>query len=70
MTVFGEVFKGGRLGLGNSASERGIEDGVIGRRNWMLANTSKEADFTLMHYSLIRTAVENGRNPAMYLTRT
>lgn len=70
MTVFGEVFKDGRLGLGNSASERRIEDGVIGRKKWMLANTSKEADFTLMHYSLIKTAVENGLSPAMYLTRT
>lgn len=70
MTVFGEVFKGGRLGLGNSASERRIEDGVIGRKNRMLADTSKEADFTLMHYSLIKTALENGLNPAMYLTRT
>ena len=69
ITGFKEVFKDGRLELDNNASERGIKDIVIGRKNWMFANTRKGADITLMYYSLVKTAMENKLNPVKYITK-
>ena len=69
ITGFKEAFKDGRLELDNNASERGIKDIVIGRKNWMFANARKGADITLMYYSLVKTAMENKLNPVKYLTK-
>lgn len=58
----------GRLELDNNRSERSIKPFVIGRKNWMFANTPRGALASAMIYSIIETAKENGLNPFIYLT--
>lgn len=41
---------------------------VIGRKNWLFANTVKDAKVSCELYSLLRTAVENNLKPFEYLT--
>jgi transposase len=41
---------------------------VIGRKNWLFANTPKGARASAIYYSLIVSARENGLNPFEYLT--
>jgi len=41
---------------------------VIGRKNWLFANTPNGARASAVYYSLIETARENGLNPFEYLT--
>lgn len=59
--------KDGRLELDNNRSERSIKPFVIGRKNWMFANTPGGAKASAMIYSIIETAKENGLNPFVYL---
>jgi transposase len=58
----------GRLELDNNRSERSIKPFVIGRKNWLFANTPGGAETSAMIYSLVETAKENGLNPLAYLT--
>lgn len=60
--------KDGRLELDNNRSERSIKPFVIGRKNWMFANTPRGAHASAVIYSIIETAKENGLNPLVYLT--
>lgn len=57
----------GRLDLDNNRSERSIKPFVIGRKNWLFANTSRGADASATIYSIVETAKENGLNPFNYL---
>jgi transposase len=41
---------------------------VIGRKNFLFANTPKGATVSAIIYSIIETAKENGLNPMSYLT--
>jgi len=58
----------GRLELDNNRSERAIKPFVIGRKNWLFANTPQGARSSATIYSLVETAKENGLNPLTYLT--
>jgi hypothetical protein len=58
----------GRLELDNNRSERSIKPFVIGRKNWLFANTPGGARSSAIIYSLVETARENGLNPLTYLT--
>ena len=58
----------GRLELDNNRSERSIKPFVIGRKNWLFANTPKGAKASAIIYSIIETAKENGLHPYTYLT--
>jgi transposase len=58
----------GRLELDNNRSERSIKPFVIGRKNWLFANTPRGARSSALIYSLVETAKENGLNPFTYLT--
>lgn len=58
----------GRLELDNNRSERSIKPFVIGRKNWLFANTPRGAKASAIVYSIIETAKENGLNPFHYLT--
>jgi transposase len=40
---------------------------VIGRKNWLFANTPKGAHASAVIYSIVETAKENGLNPYAYL---
>ncbi|WP_227767619.1 IS66 family transposase [Zhaonella formicivorans] len=57
----------GRLELDNNRSERSIKPFVIGRKNWLFANTPKGAKASATIYSIVETAKENGLNPFNYL---
>lgn len=57
----------GRLEIDNNRSERAIKPFVIGRKNWLFANTPKGAKASATIYSIIETAKENGINPFKYL---
>ncbi|WP_340672936.1 transposase domain-containing protein, partial [Brevibacillus agri] len=57
----------GRLEIDNNRSERSIKPFVIGRKNWLFANTPRGAKASAIIYSVIETAKENGLNPFKYL---
>lgn len=59
----------GRLEIDNNRAERAIKPFVIGRKNWLFANTPSGARASALLYSLVETAKENGLKPAEYLTR-
>ncbi|EJL44546.1 Transposase IS66 family, partial [Brevibacillus sp. CF112] len=58
----------GRLEIDNNRSERSMKPFVIGRKNWLFANTPRGAKASAIIYSVIETAKENGLNPFKYLT--
>ena len=58
----------GRLELDNSRAERSIKPFVIGRKNWLFANTPRGARASAVVYSIVETAKENHVNPLAYLT--
>ena len=58
----------GRLEISNNRAERSIKPFVIGRKNWLFANTPRGAKASAILYSIIETAKENGVSPFEYLT--
>lgn len=58
----------GRLEISNNRSERSIKPFVIGRKNWLFANTPRGARSSAVIYSLVETAKENDLNPFAYLS--
>ena len=59
--------KDGRLEISNNRAERSIKPFVIGRKNWLFANTPAGANSSAIIYSIVETAKENGLNPFPYL---
>ncbi len=57
----------GRLPIDNNATERAIRPFVIGRRNWLFADTPKGAKASANLYGLIETVKANGLEPYHYL---
>jgi len=64
----GRYLEDGRLEISNNRAERSIKPFVIGRKNWLFANTPRGAKASAILYSIIETAKENGLNPHEYLT--
>ncbi|GMA49403.1 transposase [Alicyclobacillus contaminans] len=64
LTVF---LEDGHLEIDNNRSERSIKPFVIGRKNWLFANTPRGARASAIAYSIVETAKENGLNPFAYL---
>ena len=58
----------GNLEISNNRAERSIKPFVIGRKNWLFANTPRGAKASAILFSIIETAKENGLNPYEYLT--
>lgn len=58
----------GRLELDNNSSEQVVKHFVIGRQNWLFANTPKGAQASAVIYSIVETAQANGLHPRAYLT--
>lgn len=50
----------GHVSIDNNRAERAIKSLVIGRKNWLFANTPNGADASAMLYSIIETAKANG----------
>jgi transposase len=57
----------GHLQIDNNRAERAIKPFVIGRKNWLFANTASGANASAVLYSLIETAKANGLTPFDYL---
>ena len=57
----------GRLSISNIQAENAIRPFVIGRKNWLFADTPKGARASAHFYSLIETAKANGIDPYDYL---
>lgn len=57
----------GRLELSNDRAERSIKPFVMGRKNFLFANTPAGAQSSAVIYSIIETAKENGLDPYRYL---
>lgn len=57
----------GRLEISNNRAERSIKPFVIGRKNFLFANTARGAKASAVMYSLVETAKENGISPYDYL---
>ena len=57
----------GRLEISNNRAERSVKPFVMGRKNWLFANTEGGAQSSAIVYSLIETAKENGLDPYRYL---
>ena len=57
----------GRLEISNNRAERSIKPFVIGRKNWLFANTPGGARASAIIYSVIETAKENSLDPYDYL---
>jgi transposase len=57
----------GQLELSNNRAERSIKPFVMGRKNWLFANTPGGAQSSAVIYSLIETAKESGLDPYRYL---
>ena len=61
------VLEDGRLELSNNLAERSIKPFVIGRKNFLFANTPWGAQGSAVIYSMIETAKENSLDPYRYL---
>lgn len=59
--------KDGRLEVDNNRAERSIKPFVMGRKNFLFANTPRGAQGSAVIYSLIETAKENRLDPYRYL---
>ena len=57
----------GRLELSNNRAERSIKPFVMGRKNWLFANTTGGAWASAVIYSLIETVKGNGLDLYRYL---
>lgn len=57
----------GKLAIDNNIAEREIKQLVIGRKNWLFADTPDGAIANATLYSLVQTAKANGLEPYAYL---
>lgn len=64
------VYQDGRLELTNNRAERSIKPFVIGRKNFLFANTPRGAAASAILYSLVETAKETGVDPYNYFVYT
>lgn len=62
-----EIFKDGRVPLGNNAAERQAISLALGRNSWKAHDTVKGAETTALMYTLVETAKANGANPYLYI---
>jgi hypothetical protein len=57
----------GRLEIDNNRAERSVKPFVIGRKNWLFANTPIGATSSAILYSIVETAKENNLIPFEYI---
>lgn len=61
------VLEDGRLELDNSLAERTVKPFVIGRKNWMFADTVQGANASCILYSIVQSAKMNNLIPYEYI---
>lgn len=59
----------GNIPVDNNRAENAIRPFVVGRKNWLFANSVKGAEASAVIYSLAATATANGLNVEEYFTR-
>ena len=59
----------GNIPVDNNRAENAIRPFVVGRKNWLFANSVKGAQASAIIYSLAATATANGLNVEEYFTR-
>lgn len=57
----------GRLEIENQKAERTVKPFVIGRKNWLFANTPGGANVSCVDYSIVKTAKLNSLNTYEYI---
>ena len=57
-----------RIQLNNNLAEQSVKPFVIGRKNWLFANTPNGATSSAIIYSVIQTGLANHLKPWHYLT--
>lgn len=57
----------GRINIDNNRAERAVKPFVIGRKNWLFANTPRGATASAVLYSLVESAKANGLLVESYL---
>lgn len=57
----------GRCSLSNNVAENAIRPFIVGRKNWLFADTPKGAAASVAIYSIIETVKANGLNVYTYL---
>lgn len=62
-----EYVQDGRLLMDNNLAENAVRPFVVGRKNWLFAETPAGAHASAALYSLIETAKSNGLEPYWYL---
>ena len=62
-----EYLNNGHLPIDNNGAENGIRPFVIGRKNWLFADTQRGAIASANLYSIIETAKANGHDAHHYL---
>ena len=60
--------KDARIQLSNNIAEQSVKPFVIGRSNWLFANTPNGANASTLIYSIIQSAILNNLIPQKYLT--
>ena len=60
----------GRMPIDNNACENAIRPFCVGRKNWTFSSSVRGAQASADIYSLIQTAVKNGREPYAWLRDT
>lgn len=60
--------KDARIQLSNNLAEQSVKPFVIGRSNWLFANTPNGANASTLIYSIIQSAILNNLIPQKYLT--
>jgi transposase len=66
LTVY---LRNGQINIDNNRAERAIKPFLIGRKNWLFANTGKSARSSTILYGVIETAKANGLIPYDYLVK-
>ena len=59
----------GRLAISNVAAENAIRPFVVGRKNWLFADTPRGARASAIYYSLIESAKLHGLDPFKYFVQ-
>jgi transposase len=62
-----QYLENGHIPIDNNGAENGIRPFVIGRKNWMFADTQRGANASAKLYSIIETAKANGHDAYHYL---
>lgn len=65
---FARYLEDGESDIDDNRCERSVKPFVLGRKNFLFANTAYGAQITAVYYTLLQTAIHNGLNPETWLS--